>query len=56
MGVKPAGFGRKRASRAAIDGENGVIPCANTASPPSSACVIQEGRARRGYRARPDLG
>jgi hypothetical protein len=28
--------GRKRASRAAIDGENGVIPCANLASPPSS--------------------
>jgi hypothetical protein len=26
--------GRKRASRVAIDGENGVIPCANTASPP----------------------
>jgi hypothetical protein len=28
--------GRKRALRAAIDGENGVIPCANTASPPFS--------------------
>ena len=32
--AKPARQGRKRASRAAIDGENGVIPCANQASPP----------------------
>jgi hypothetical protein len=33
MGV-PARKGRERASREAIDSENGVIRCANTASPP----------------------
>jgi hypothetical protein len=36
MGVKPARQGRERASREAIDGETGVIRCADTASPPSS--------------------
>src|SRR3984885_10523578 len=35
MGV-PARKGRERASREAIDSENGVIRCANTASPPPS--------------------
>jgi len=33
-GRQPASFGRKRASREAIDGETGVIPCARQASPP----------------------
>src|SRR5580700_3877129 len=45
--------GRKRASRAAIDGENGVIPCANPASPPSSLMLLPSSSIARDAPWRP---
>jgi len=52
--AKPARKGRKRVSRAAIDGETGVIPCANQASPPLLLLPDALSRRKRPLETPPD--